>query len=67
MPDLSFNPPTTHQLERVSNREISTILAALRYFQANLDDIDNLELDHFIDVDRLSYEEIDRLCEAINS
>jgi hypothetical protein len=66
MSDLNINHQTTHWSEGLGDREIATLLAALRYFQANLDDIDDLELDHFEDVDRLSYEEIDALCEAIN-
>lgn len=66
MSDLNINHQATHSSERFSDREIATLLAALRYFQANLDDIDDLKLDHFDDVDRLSYEEIEQLCQAIN-
>jgi hypothetical protein len=66
MSDLNINHQDTHPLEGFSDRKIATLLAALRYFQANLDDIDDLKLDHFEDVDRLSYKEIDELCAAIN-
>lgn len=51
---------------RLSKRELATVLAALRYFSANLDDIDELDMDHFKDVKRLSAEQIRRLCERIN-
>ena len=47
-------------------RKVSTIIAALRYFQVNLDDIDILQLEHFEDVDRLNSEEIDELCIRLN-
>lgn len=51
----------------LTKRETATVLAALRYFQANLDDVDSLELDHFESITRLSETEIDELCERINS
>lgn len=51
---------------KFSYREIATILAALRYFQANIDDIALLEMTHFEDVEPLTSEEIDTLCEEIN-
>lgn len=46
--------------------EAATLLAALRYFQANRDDVLDLEIAHFVEVDPLSDEEIDNLCERIN-
>jgi hypothetical protein len=46
-------------------RSIATVLAALRYFQANCEDILDLDLSHFVDSDPLSSDEIDDLCQAI--
>jgi hypothetical protein len=66
----------THQVKHSSDgyslrstldneRIIATVLAALRYFQANRDDILDLDLPHFIDNEPLANDEIDNLCEAI--
>jgi hypothetical protein len=49
----------------LDHRSIATILAALRYFQANREDILDLDLPHFVDSDPLSSDEIDDLCQAI--
>ena len=46
-------------------RSIATVLAALRYFQANREDILDLDLPHFVDSDPLSSDEIDDLYQAI--
>lgn len=54
------------QFHNLTNRQAATILAALRYFQANVDDIKDLELSHFDEVTPLESEEIDELCESIN-
>jgi hypothetical protein len=48
-----------------NDRVTATVLAALRYFQANRDDILDLDLPHFVDEEPLSSDEIDDLCEAI--
>jgi hypothetical protein len=48
-----------------NRRATATVLAALRYFQANREDILDLDLPHFIDDQPLSSDEIDHLCEAI--
>jgi hypothetical protein len=46
-------------------RSIATVLVALKYFQANREDILDLDLPHFVDSDPLSSDEIDDLCQAI--
>lgn len=46
--------------------ELATILAALRYLQANRDDVKDLELSHFDRFDMLNDAQIDELCEKIN-
>jgi hypothetical protein len=51
--------------ERLCQRKIATVLAALRYFQSSREYM-SLDLPHFIDNDPLSNEEIDKLCKAIN-
>ena len=51
--------------EKLCQRKIATILAALRYFQSSRDYM-SLDLPHFIDNEPLSNEEIDELCELIN-
>jgi hypothetical protein len=51
--------------QHLDPRSIATILAALRYFQANREDILDLDLPHFHDSDPLSSDEIDDLCQAI--
>jgi hypothetical protein len=51
----------------LSPRELATVLAALSYFRANLDDIDALDMDHFKDgAQRLSAPEIEMLCRRLN-
>jgi hypothetical protein len=57
----------TSTFEGLDYAHISTILAALRYFQANRDDVIDCQMPHFIDVDPLTYEQIDDLCMAINA
>lgn len=54
------------KIPRLTYRQVATILAALRYFQANLDDIDDLEIDYFEKLTRLNSCEIDELCQSIN-
>jgi hypothetical protein len=51
--------------KHLDDRAIATVLAALRYFQANREDILDLDLPHFVDSDPLSSDEIDNLCQAI--
>lgn len=51
--------------ELLHQREIATILAALRFAQANMD-TNILEMSHFDEVDCLNKEEINSLCEKIN-
>ena len=46
--------------------EITTILAALRYWQANIGDAEDKFQDFFKDTNSLSSQEIDSLCERIN-
>ena len=54
---------------RLSDRELATVLAALRHWQQNLADNEN-EIpvaDHFDDqITPLTVEEIDDLCERLN-
>jgi hypothetical protein len=52
----------------VNNRELATVLAALRYWQNDLDDEGITEgfADYFIEHTRLTAEEIDNLCEQLN-
>ena len=50
-------------------REIATVLAALRFYQANFDDVNEMREEmslHFQEVEPLDHEEIDDLCERIN-
>lgn len=55
---------------KLNYQELSTVLAALRVFQDLIDD-DELEnyrrLPHFDDVEPLTSEQIDTLCEEINT
>ena len=49
-------------------RELATVLAALRYWQSKLGkDQEPTDLDHFAEVDPLTAEEIDALCERLNT
>ena len=52
-----------------SDQELATMLAALRYWQNDLDDpsIASEFLDHFVDHPPLTAEEIDDLCEKLNA
>jgi hypothetical protein len=52
---------------QLTKREFATVTAALRYFQANLGDIDELEMDAFKEARRLNYEGIDALCERLET
>ena len=54
---------------RFTDRELATLLAALRYWQQGLDDNEGEAplRDHFEDeVTPLAHEEIDDLCERLN-
>jgi hypothetical protein len=60
------NPPATIQ---TNDREIATILAALRYWQQDLEENgpgDIIDPDHFAEYKPLTPNQIDRLCERIN-
>lgn len=53
----------------LTKRQTATILAALRIFQANFNDIQQMKeemLFHFQDDQPLDHKEIDDLCERIN-
>ena len=55
----------------LSKKETATVLAALRYWQHDLEEDDEQALDeaghfHFDEVAPLSFKEIDALCEKIN-
>jgi hypothetical protein len=54
------------QIPEPSDRYIATILAALRYFQANRDDVLDCDIEHFTDATALTFDEIDDLCISIN-
>jgi hypothetical protein len=51
----------------LSYQEVSTVLAALRYLQENRDDVISISMSHFDDVEPLTAEQIDTLCEEINT
>ena len=52
----------------LSDRELATVLAALRYWQSKLDEhLAPVDLDHFAEVDPLTSGEIDDLCERLNT
>jgi hypothetical protein len=52
----------------MTNRELATILAALRHFQASSRDVPALsDGDHFHEFTPLSADEIDDLCERLNT
>lgn len=56
-------------LTNLTKRETATLLAALRFFQANFNDTDQMKEEmsfHFQDNEPLDHEEIDSLCEQIN-
>lgn len=54
---------------RLSERELATVLAALRYWQQDLADNDECPISegHFEDHDPLTVDEIDDLCERLNA
>lgn len=48
-------------------RQLSTVLAALRYWQQDLEENEDPPIsDHFIDCEPLNTEEIDELCDQLN-
>ena len=53
----------------LTKRELATVLAALRFWQANCEDfeVEALTADHFYDTTPLTADEIDALCERINT
>lgn len=53
----------------ISKRELATVLAALRYWQNDLDDQSLTEgfADHFTEYSRLDATEVDVLCEQLNT
>ncbi len=56
-------------LVRLSNRELATVLAALRYWQSDLAENDDAPISpaHFDNkITPLSVDEIDSLCERLN-
>jgi hypothetical protein len=50
----------------LSDRELATVLAALRFWQDEMDGDENCYPEHFAEVTRLSHQEIDALCERLN-
>jgi hypothetical protein len=55
------------QINKFTDREIATILAALRHWQATVNDAERDVFPHFReDIEPLSDAEIDTLCEVIN-
>lgn len=53
---------------QLSDRKIATILAALRHWQATVNDDERNAFPHFYeDIEPLSDEEIDALCELLNT
>lgn len=56
------------QINKFTDREIATILAALRHWQATVNDAERDVFPHFYeDIEPLSDEEIDALCELMNT
>ncbi|MBM4072699.1 MAG: hypothetical protein FJ271_27800 [Planctomycetes bacterium] len=51
---------------QISDRELATVLAALRYWQQDLAENDGPISEHFAEQTPLSVEEIDDLCERLN-
>ena len=52
---------------QLTDRELATILAALRHWQATVNDDERNAFSHFCeDIEPLSDAEIDTLCEVIN-
>jgi hypothetical protein len=60
-----YQPLAIMSLKNSDPRIVATILAALRYFQSNREDILTLEMEHFTSDPPLSSDEIDELCEII--
>jgi len=58
------NPKTGRTM--FTPREVATVLAALRYWQATVEDPKEQSPDYFEEDEPLSDEEIDTLCENIN-
>ena len=51
----------------INVQQATTILAALRYFQANYNDaVQHTKEYHFTEIKPLSPKEIDKLCENVN-
>lgn len=50
----------------LDEREIATILAALRFWQANQAQVFGTYAEHFTDLEPLNAEEIDSLCESLS-
>ena len=51
---------------QLTERELATVLAALRYWQQDLAENEGPISEHFAEVTPLSVEEIDDLCERLN-
>jgi hypothetical protein len=51
---------------RMNDRELATVLAALRYWQQDLAENDSPISEHFAEHTPLTVEEIDDLCERLN-
>jgi hypothetical protein len=51
---------------RLADRELATVLAALRYWQQDLAENDGPICEHFDEHTPLTVEEIDDLCERLN-
>jgi hypothetical protein len=51
---------------KLNNRELATVLAALRYWQRGLTDVVRAEAEHFDNCEPLTDPEIDALCERLN-
>ena len=51
---------------QLSDRELATVLAALRYWQQDLAENDGPISEHFDEHTPLTVEEIDDLCERLN-
>lgn len=52
---------------QLSDRELATVLASLRYWQDEMARYDQSTLEHFQDVTPLTVAEIDELCERLNT
>jgi len=53
--------------EEMTYQELSHILAALRYVQDYVPDDEFAGMEHFVDVPPLSSEQVNELCEELNS